>query len=92
MFWFIVACLAGWRITSIIVTEKIFYPVRQLAGQDDLGSYPDTLLGYLFGCFWCMSVWVGLLCTVLWVVFPYALAPFAISALSVLIEEHLDRT
>lgn len=88
--WIVVAALATWRITNIITSEKIFEPLRKGLGITDDIHYPDTFLGYLFSCFYCMSVWVGFVCTLLLIFFPYALLPFSLSALSILIKESIN--
>lgn len=89
LFWFIVGVLATWRITSILHHEEIAAPFRALLGvQEDEGltSYPDTFLGHLIECFWCVSVWVAIGCTLILVWFPYLLLPFALSAGAIAIE------
>lgn len=64
------------RITHIIWREKVFQPVRELAGivHDDNGdpfSYDESnYLSYLFWCFWCLSVWVSGLYFLLQIISP----------------------
>ena len=57
--------LALERLTHMVWKEKIFQPVRELAGivHDDDGEplayNSKSYLSYLFWCFWCLSVWVS---------------------------------
>jgi hypothetical protein len=92
--WFVIAALATWRITAVLHREKIADFIRKsnlIRGRFDAESnswdYPDTLFGYLVSCFWCLSIWVALFCTALLFIFPYALLPFALSAVAI----YLDR-
>lgn len=79
----IVYTLAVWRITNIIYDEKIFEGLRNRLKKEIVEGvwvYPDTFIGDLFSCFWCLSVWVSFLCLpfILWC--PELLYPFALSA------------
>lgn len=91
IFWLVVGSLAAWRLTNIAHWEKIFRPVRRLFDirEDDEGRfiYPDTFFGKLWSCFWCLSVWVSLGVTIVILVFPWVLLPFAISAVAIIIEK-----
>lgn len=81
----VIAPLAVWRITHIVVFEKIMYFLHRWAGDN-----PDTFFGYLVNCFLCMSVWVGIAVTVLVLVFPIFVLPFALSAAAILINKGLE--
>lgn len=88
--WLVVAFIATWRITSIIQREEIFSFLRRWLGVEDINGYelyPDTFFGKLISCFWCVSVWVGLACTIILLIFPYILIPFALSGVSIWIDE-----
>lgn len=100
IFWLVVGTLASWRLTNIAHWEKIFTPVRKLFGIKEIpiinkdGNivdtkfiYPDTFFGKLWSCFWCLSVWVSLGVTIVILVFPWVLLPFAISAVAIIIEK-----
>jgi hypothetical protein len=80
----IVAGLATWRLCSLLLYEpgpfSIFVHVRSWAAGH--GS-----IAPLFGCIYCLSVWVAAVCAVfmlsdLW----WILLPFALSAMAVLVE------
>ena len=60
--------LATWRITSLLCNEDgpfgIFRKLREKLGivhYDDgqAMEYPNNFFGELFGCVWCLSVWVA---------------------------------
>jgi hypothetical protein len=71
--------------------EQIGKYFRRIAGavETEVITYPDTFLGNLFSCSRCLGFWVSVLCAVLFFTFPYVLYPFAINAVSILIEEKL---
>lgn len=89
--------LAAWRLTSIIHSEKIASGIRRLAGGLDTIDgeilYPDTFLGNLFSCFWCLSIWCSVI--VLGVsIIPHAVVInyiLAISAIAIIISITLHR-
>jgi hypothetical protein len=91
LFWFVVGILAVYRISSIMVDEKIAAPFRHLLGVevsiDGILIYPDTFFGALISCFRCTSVWVAFGCIVLFLTIPVLLLPFAVSAGAVMIDE-----
>lgn len=87
--------LATWRVTNILVHEngpfhvfrraRVALGVVYLPDSNDIASYKYELTI----CVWCMSVWVGLLATLLMLampsVAPWAFLPFAFSAVTVLL-------
>ena len=65
----IILILACWRLTSLFHAEigpgNLFTRIRCKCGiiHDGEGypiGYPQTFLGSLFECFWCLSVWSGM--------------------------------
>lgn len=84
---------AAWRLTSIVNRERIAAPIRKVFGESvdavGLPSYPANFFGYLISCFMCLSVWISLLVIGIWIVYPYILWPFALSAAVLLMEKHL---
>lgn len=62
---FLLVGLATWRLSSLILYEEgpfaIFERVRTRAGVNRPGEV--TSLATLFSCMWCMSVWIGGLCS-----------------------------
>ncbi len=84
-----VAALATWRLSSLLLYEDgpldAFLWLRSIVAG---GPVPFRIL---FGCVYCLSVWVGLACAVLmvtdgWVV----LLPFALSAAAILVDKHVQ--
>jgi hypothetical protein len=91
---YILLALATWRISSLLVNEdgpwSVFARLRALAGvryDDEFQPVAGNVVAGAFICLWCMSVWVGLLVTILgwflpdlaaWVVLPLALSAAAI--------------
>ena len=93
---FLVAALATWRLSSLLVAEdgpgRVFGRLRDFVGVED-GAQPGFWRD-LLGCIWCVSVWVGALCAFLaflpgewW----YFLWPFALSAMAILIGRYLGQ-
>jgi hypothetical protein len=87
--WLVIAILATWRMTNIVTEEKIFEPLRKGLGSDGI-HYPDSFFGYLVSCFYCFSVWAGVICTLLYIFFPYPLLPLALSAVSIFLKENVS--
>lgn len=90
---FLIATLATWRLSSLLVNEDgpndMFLIIRtrlgvHLIGDDDR---PESNLGRLFSCIWCMSVWVGAFIALV-AITPYwvLLIPFALSAAAIAID------
>lgn len=55
------------RLTRLINTDVITEPLRDLVWSK---FPPNTKIGYLLTCPWCMSVWAGLSITLLRHYFP----------------------
>lgn len=77
----IVAALATWRLSSLLLYESgpfdISLRIRSAASR-------TAFTAQLFSCMYCLSVWIGLLCAVLtlteaWIV----MLPFALSAVAI---------
>lgn len=96
--------LATWRLSSLLIRERgpfdVFVFLRAAAGveHDDAGgpiAWPDTTLGGLFACVWCMSVWIGLLLLGVWTwggfVGGFYCVGLALSALAILIDTTQER-
>lgn len=95
--WMLIGALTVFRITSVLHGEEIGAPIRRLVGAvetDEMVSYPDTFLGRMFECFWCLSFWVSVGVTLWLVLLPQhpwglVLVPFALSAVAIVIRVHL---
>ena len=63
--WAILLSFATWRVTSLLYIEAPFTWLRKLIGivEDETTktmSYPCSLLGEIWECFWCLSLLVAL--------------------------------
>lgn len=89
--------LAVWRISSLLTYERgpfhVFEWIRTRARvkHNELGKVsvvPDTFLGELLTCVWCISPYVALTLTVLYLSFGsvilWACYPLALSAIAIL--------
>lgn len=94
----LVAALATWRLTHMLLYEN--GPFRLLRrGREMLGVIyydPDSnevasAKYEITTCIWCMSVWVGAVLSVLWLLVPlvafWVAMPFALSAMAVLVQK-----
>ena len=90
----LIAALATWRLSSLLVNEDgpndMFLIIRARFGthliRDD--DRPESNLGRLFSCVWCMSVWVSaFLALVAITPFWIVLIPFALSAAAIAIDK-----
>jgi hypothetical protein len=96
----LIAALATWRLSSLLVNQReagpanLLHRIRDWAGAYELGDddEPITSLGRLFVCVWCMSVWVGAVLAVIAITpFWALLIPFALSAVAILIQSAVNR-
>lgn len=86
--WLVVYALATYRVTSALFREKIGEGFRKLIGAtetEDVILYPDTFLGELISCYWCLSFWVGVLLLPFLLFLPEFLLPFAASTLAIIL-------
>lgn len=99
---FLLLSLATWRIASLITHEKgpfgLLVRIRSFAGivHDADGfpvQIPDGFLPELLSCVWCLSLWVGLAWSLFWYFLPSVsiliALPFALSAVAILIDNHV---
>jgi hypothetical protein len=77
------AALAVYRITKFFIDDYLFEKPRDAI----FNKFPPetSKIGYLFTCYWCMSMWVATLVTIGFILVPSAMLivcfPFAISAI-----------
>jgi len=88
IWWFVIIPLATWRVTHILaVPEKIAEPLHNWVGRKlNSGLLPSARyewLNYLINCYYCLSVWAGIFCVLIWLVYPYALLPLLASTLTI---------
>lgn len=80
-----IAALAVWRITHLLLYEE--GPGSVFARLRDRGA--PTVLGPLFDCFYCMSLWVAAPVSLLVMGRAAPVAWPALSGAAILIERHL---
>lgn len=59
--------LGAYRFTLIFTTDVVTEPLREKIWSK---FPPNTYLGYLFTCNWCMGFWVSALWVVAWIFAP----------------------
>lgn len=87
-FYYMIMALGVWRITNLLMYEEgpytLFGKLRTRIGK-------KSELAKIFSCFWCLSIWVGVLVTVGicfrpdWT-FTICL-PFGLSAIAIILAE-----
>ena len=96
----IILAFATWRFADILVEEdgpwdivlNFRNTIAMYYDQDvDAYSPKDDMIGQLFSCVRCMSVWVGAFWLLAWFILPttlfYIIAlPFAFSGMAILID------
>ena len=71
----ILSIVAIYRITAIIIDDRVFDRPREFIESRVKGTWIDV--PYLITCYWCLSFWVGLLCLPLMIFLPYIWVPLA---------------
>ena len=96
---FLSCALATYRLSVMLVAEAgpfdmMFYLRRLFGIKHDRFKIPvgipDSFPGALFGCVWCMSVWVGMAFSFFFLLNPefafYLSMPFAYSAVAIVLD------
>ena len=96
--------LATWRISSLLTFEDgpfdIFLNFREKLGIFDIldkdgntiTEVPLRFVPQMFGCIWCISIWVGAVFFLLPPHLAYSIAfPFALSTGAILIDNHIHK-
>jgi len=92
---FTLLALATWRLTSLLYAEDgpyiVFERLRRKLGvyYDEYGNrQADNEIGKAFNCPACLSVWVGVLVSLSYLlVSPWLWLPLALSTVSIIIEK-----
>lgn len=97
-FWGMAGFLAVWRLTNIIQREEIAAPVRRAVGiiepdgeDPEHWIFPDSFIGKVFFCFYCGSIWASIFVTLLLLLFPPLILPFALSAAAIAFKQYLEQ-
>lgn len=98
----IILILAVWRITNLFVDDSEGGPwqslhwIRWRVGvryNDKHESYGTNIVARAMTCFWCWSMWVGIIIAIPYVLWPQitttVLLPFALSAGALMIKRHM---
>lgn len=89
---FAIYALAGWRITRLIVEDRITEPLRNLIWKR---FPPHKGLGYLITCYWCSGIYVATLLTAGYILVPSVMSiivtALALAAAIGIINKLLDR-
>jgi hypothetical protein len=78
-----------YRISKFFIEDFLFNEIREKI----FTKFPpeSTKIGYFFTCYWCMSMWIGTLVTIGYIlsstVMLVVCLPFAISAIAGLISD-----
>lgn len=65
---FIIAGLATYRLTRLVVDDEILAPIRNKILNRFDPEY--SKFGYLLTCTWCSSIWVASLVVILGIIIP----------------------
>jgi hypothetical protein len=78
-----------YRISKLFIEDVIFEKIREKI----FTKFPPetTRVGYLFTCYWCMSIWIGTIVTLGYIlgstVMIIVCLPFALSAIAGLLSD-----
>ena len=83
--------LATYRLSRLFTLDTIFEWLRNAIWKK---FPPRTLVGYLFTCVWCQSIWFGSLLTIWYTIEPASAVvftlPLALSAVAGIITARVD--
>lgn len=85
---FTLIVLASYRLTHLIVFDKIVEPLRDRflkkkeVGNHEIKKVPKSMFGYLLTCYWCTGVWSALLLGSLYLFLP-TIAKYVIFVLAI---------
>ena len=95
----LIAALATWRLTTLLVNEDgpldVLVKFRSLIGikwDAQSESYGTNFIAEAFTCVWCLSIWIGAVVaifiapTLIW----YPAYALALSAAAIIIEETIN--
>ena len=101
----IILGLTNWRISSMLYSEQMFDWLRRWLKIDQRGSddwndwiYPDNFWGKLFGCFWCLSLAVAMILSIVSTVLGFNTIKVSVfvwlasAAVAIIAEKWIGRT
>ncbi|KAB2336377.1 DUF1360 domain-containing protein [Cytobacillus depressus] len=80
--------LASYRLTHLIVFDKIAEPLRNLfltkkeTQNHEIKKVPKSMFGYLLTCYWCTGIWSAILLSAIYFFLP-SVAKYIIFVLSI---------
>lgn len=84
--WFVLVALATWRVAALFYYDRgpwdVFERLRYKAG---VYAEFKPFWGKQLDCFWCVSLWAGLVCGIAGFLWWPLLLPFALSGAAVLL-------
>lgn len=94
---YLILALATWRLSNLLVNEdgpgNMFAYLRAFVGVQEFADDQPNAVAGAFACIWCMSVWVGALFGVGWLVWGDAIMwgalPLALSAVAIAMDKVL---
>ena len=98
---FVILCLATWRLSSLLCDEdgpwNVFSRLRNKIGvkyNEANELYASNEISKAFMCLWCMSIYIGVLCILVFLIFPssiFIFAALAFSSVAMLADKQLWR-
>lgn len=84
---FILIALATWRVATMLVNEAgpldIFERIRdRFIPEGEITGFLPNLLT----CVWCLSVWTGIFCYLVWLIWAVPIIILAASAIAVILD------
>ncbi len=98
----IILILAVYRITNLFTDDheggpkQVFHWIRWKVGvrYEDGHPHGTNMLSRAMSCFWCWSMWIGVLVTIPYIFWSQititVLLPFALSAGALMIKSYMD--
>lgn len=95
---YLILALATWRISSLLVGEmgpgNVFEKMRYWLGvryDADKNRHGSNMVAEVFTCVWCLSIWVGVIIAVAFLLIPntttWLAMPFALSAAAIVVDK-----
>nr|WP_102273278.1 DUF1360 domain-containing protein [Cytobacillus massiliigabonensis] len=85
---FVMIVLASYRLTHLIVFDKIAEPIRDIflkkteTETHEIKKVPKSMFGYLLTCYWCTGVWTAIFLGFMYIIIP-SIAKYLIFILSI---------
>nr|WP_254119659.1 DUF1360 domain-containing protein [Bacillus sp. FJAT-29790] len=74
---FIMIILASYRLTHLIVFDKIAEPLRnhflkkKETKDHEIKKVPKSMFGYLLTCYWCTGIWSAIILGTMYIFLPF---------------------